>query len=101
MLDYTTLRQDRRKFLALTGLTVKEFKSLLPAFRDAYRCRYESGQTLAGRRRKRRVGGGRHGQLDAVEQKLLFILVYQKAYPCEHAVEARGVSQPHLPRQNA
>lgn len=94
MLDYTTLRQDRRKFLALTGLTVKEFKSLLPAFRDAYRCRYESGKTLAGRRRKRRVGGGRRGQLDAVEQKLLFILVYQKAYPLQVLMgELFGMSQ--------
>ncbi len=44
MLDYTEIKHDRRKFLALTGLTVKEFQSLLPAFSTA-------------------KGGGRRGQL--------------------------------------
>lgn len=83
MLEYTKLKQNRRKFLALTGLTVKEFQALLPSFVEAYRCRYESNKTLAGRKRKRHVGGGRDGRLNTVEQKLLFILVYQKAYPLQ------------------
>lgn len=83
MLKYTVLKRDRRKFLAFTGLTVKEFKSLLPAFSEACRRLYASGKTLAGRRRQRRVGGGRRGQLDTLEQKLLFILVYQKIYPLQ------------------
>ena len=83
MLEYTKLRQNRRKFLALTGLTLKEFQALLPAFVDAYRCTYEGDKTSAGRRRKRGMGGGRTGKLDTAEQKLLFILVYQKAYPLQ------------------
>jgi hypothetical protein len=83
MLDYTKLKRHRRKFLALTGLTPKEFTALLPAFDKAYRCGYESNKTLAGRKRKRQRGGGRAGMLNAVEQKLLFILVYQKAYPLQ------------------
>ena len=83
MLEYTKLRQNRRKFLALTGLTLKEFQALLPSFVDAYRCTYAGDKTSAGRRRKRRVGGGRTGTLDTAEQKLLFILVYQKAYPLQ------------------
>jgi hypothetical protein len=33
--------------------------------------------------RQRHVGGGRKGQLPSPEQKLLFILVYQKAYPLQ------------------
>lgn len=33
--------------------------------------------------RQRAVGGGRKGQLPRPEQKLLFILVYQKAYPLQ------------------
>jgi hypothetical protein len=83
MLEYTKLRQNRRKFLALTGLTPKEFQALLRSFVDAYRCIYEGDKTSVGRRRKRRLGGGRTGKLDTAEQKLLFILVYQKAYPLQ------------------
>lgn len=94
MLEYTVLKRERRKFLAFTGLTVKEFKSLLPPFRAAYCRTYESDKTLAGRRRQRRVGGGRQGQLDRLEQKLLFILVYQKTYPLQVMVgELFGMSQ--------
>jgi hypothetical protein len=83
MLDYTMLKRDRRKFLALTGLTVKEFQSLLPAFSTAYEKRYAGRKTLAGGKRQRRMGGGRCGQLPTMEQKLLFILVYQKTYPLQ------------------
>ena len=83
MLEYTKLAHDRRKFLAFTGLTLREFQALLPAFVEAYRCRYESDKTLAGRKRKRHMGGGRAGKLRRAEQKLLFILVYTKAYPLQ------------------
>ncbi len=83
MLEYTKLARNRRKLLALTGLTLREFQALLPAFVEAYRCRYESDKTLAGRTRKRHLGGGREGNLQRAEQKLLFILVYQKAYPLQ------------------
>jgi hypothetical protein len=83
MLEYRMLKRDRRKFLALTGLTLKEFKSLLPAFTEAYRRKYASNKTLAGKKRKRQVGGGRRAVLATPEQKLLFMLVYQKAYPLQ------------------
>lgn len=94
MLEYTKLKQNRRKFLALTGLTVKEFKALLPAFIDAYREKYEGNKTSARRKRKRQVGGGRTGQLKTAEQKLLFILVHQKTYPLQVVLgELFGLSQ--------
>ena len=94
MLEYTKLKHNRRKFLALTSLTPKEFEALLPLFGEAYRRRYESNKTLAGRKRKRPVGGGRAGMLKTVEQKLLFILVYQKAYPLQVVQgELFGLSQ--------
>src|SRR3989304_702621 len=83
MLEYTELKRDRRKFLALTGLTPKEFKALLPAFDKAHRRQYKNAKTLAGRKRKRQLGGGRVGRLNTIEQKLLFVLVYQKAYPLQ------------------
>ena len=94
MLEYTRSKRNPRKFLALTGLTVKEFKALLPAFSEAYRNKYEGNKTLAKRKRKRQVGGGRKGQLQTAEQKLLFILVHQKTYPLQVVLgELFGLSQ--------
>jgi predicted DNA-binding protein YlxM (UPF0122 family) len=94
MLKYEELRRDKRKFLALTSLTDKEFKDLLPHFAQAYSEVYESDKTLAGKKRKRAVGGGRKSVLDEIEQKLLFILVYQKDYPLQVIMaELFGISQ--------
>ncbi len=83
MLTYTARKRNRRKFLALTGLTPKEFQVLLPAFERAYRRRYPARKTLVGTARQRRAGGGRKSVLDLPEQKLLFALVYLKAYPLQ------------------
>ena len=75
VLTYLHLKQNRRKFLALTGLTPKEFKLLLPVFERAYGRRYPPTKTIAGKARKRKFGGGRKGTLHASDQKLLFALV--------------------------
>jgi hypothetical protein len=83
MLSYAQIKGDRKVFLALTGLTHKEFKYLLPAFKQAYEQSYARGKTLAGTPRQRRIGAGRKGALQAWEQKLLFVLVYVKAYPLQ------------------
>jgi hypothetical protein len=83
MLEYERLKADRRRFLALTGLTPKEFDELHTAFRDAYARMYPAGQTAEGRPRQRRAGGGRPSRLGTTRQKLLFILVYLKTYPLQ------------------
>jgi hypothetical protein len=94
MLQYSKLKRDRRKFLALTGLTLQEFKVLLPAFAKAYAHQYPHDRTLKGRKRRRQCGGGRRGVLDTAEQKLLFILVYQKTYPLQVVMgELFGIGQ--------
>jgi hypothetical protein len=94
MLAFSTLRRERRKFLALTGLTLKEFRALLPAFTEAYRRKYAGHKTQAGKKRKRQAGGGRRGLLPTPEQRLLFILVYLKAYPLQVVMgELFGLSQ--------
>ena len=99
MLTYTKLRRNRRKFLALTGLTPKEFKLLLPAFERAYARRFPPTKTCRGKPRQRKVGGGRTSVLDSVEQKLLFALVYQKTYPLQVLVgEVFGLSQSRVNR---
>jgi hypothetical protein len=95
MISYTELQGDRRKFLALTGLTLSEFQRLLVAFDRSYERLYLPDQTLAGRPRQRFPGGGRRGALHAPEQKLLFLLVYLKAYPVQTLLgELFGLSQP-------
>src|SRR5947209_20387110 len=83
MITYSGLQKDRRRFLALTGLTLKEFQGLLEAFRRSYERLYPPQRTLAGRPRQRAPGGGRPGALHLPEQKLLFLLVYLKAYPLQ------------------
>src|SRR4051794_21170219 len=97
MVTYTELRGDRRKFLALTGLTVPEFQQLLAAFDQCYERLYLPDRTLAGRPRQRFPGAGRKGALHEPEQKLLLLLVYLKAYPLQALLgELFGLSQPSV-----
>jgi hypothetical protein len=94
MITYTRIKGNRRKFLALTGLTPKEFRILLPRFEQAYKQMYPTAQTLGGTLRKRQAGGGRKSVLGSPEQKLLFALVYVKTYPLQALLgEAFGLSQ--------
>jgi DDE superfamily endonuclease/Helix-turn-helix of DDE superfamily endonuclease len=96
-LTYTQLKRKRRKCVALTGLTPKEFSALLPAFTQAYAEQYPAEKTMAGKPRKRQVGGGRKGVLREGEQKLLFMLVHQKTYPLQTLLgEVFEFSQPRV-----
>ena len=90
MLTYAKLKRNRRKFLALTGLTPKEFALLLPAFQRVYTQHAQAHRTV----RQRKCGGGRKSSLDTPEQKLLFVLVYLKTYPLQELVgEVFALSQ--------
>jgi len=94
VLEYKRLKKDRRRLLALTGLTRKEFVALHQAFRTAYATVCPGDKTADGSVRKRQAGGGRKGQLNTTEQKLLFSLVYQKTYPLQALLgEVFGLSQ--------
>src|ERR1700740_2982845 len=94
MMTYTELQGDRRKFLPLTGLTVPEFQQLLAPFDRSYERLFLTDRTLTGRPRQRFPGGGRCGVLHDSEQKLLFLLVYLKAYPLQTLLgEFFGLSQ--------
>jgi len=95
MLTYATLQADRRRLLALTGLTLAEFQRLLAAFSAAYQQAYPAGRTAAGQPRRRHAGGGRMGRLGRAEDQLLFVLVYLKTYPLQAVLgELFGLSQP-------
>jgi Helix-turn-helix of DDE superfamily endonuclease/DDE superfamily endonuclease len=99
MLDYESLKQDERKFAALTGITPSEFQRLLPAFTRAYARAFPSNKTQAGKPRQRRPGAGRKAVLPRPGDKLLFILVYQKAYPLQGLLGSLfDLSQPRVNR---
>jgi len=83
MITYNRLKTQRRRFLALTGLTLVEFEDLLAAFQKAHATIYPSTHTVTGQPRKRLVQAGRRGVLSCIEDKLLFLLVYLKTYPLQ------------------
>src|SRR5437870_1989799 len=95
MLTYNALKDKAREFLAATGLKIEGFARLLPAFESAYHALYPLNQTAEGKTRQRLPGGGTKGTRRTVEDKLLFILVYQKTYPLQtmHGLQF-GLSQP-------
>ena len=94
MLTYPELRTNKRQFLSLSGLTVKEFGWLLPAFQTVYERRYPPDRTQQGKTRQRQLGGGRSSVLASLAQKLLFALVYQKTYPLQSVLASLfGLSQ--------
>ena len=75
-----------RLLRAVTGFSRDEFDRLLPQIAVAY---HEAVARERGNRpRRRRIGGGRKGQLSAMADKLLFILVYGHLYPIQ---EVQGV----------
>jgi len=97
MITYKALQTDRRQFLALTGLTLSEFRRLLTTFPQAYQQLYPANQTAQGQPRQRSVGGGCKGRLEQSEDKLLFLLVYLKTYPLQAVMaELFDLSQPRV-----
>ncbi len=83
MLHYMDLIQKPRRFLALTGYTIDEFRALLSFFRVRFQA-YVSLFTLEGKpRRNRTYSPYQNSSLPTMEDKLLFILNYMKTYPIQ------------------
>jgi len=80
------VQKNARLLRAVTGMSRDEFYRLLPSFALAYD--EAIARARGNRPRRRRVGGGRKGQLPAMADKLLFILVYVHLYPIQ---EVQGV----------
>jgi hypothetical protein len=83
MVTYKTLSTQWRPFLAMTGLTLAEFRDLLPAFETAYEHACPRNRTATGQRRQWWQWGGRPSTLASGADKLLFVLVYLKTYPLQ------------------
>lgn len=78
--------KNSRLLRAVTGFSRDEFHRLLPNFALAFS--EAMAREQGNRQRRRRVGGGRTGQLPAMADKLVFILVYVHLYPIQ---EVQGV----------
>jgi hypothetical protein len=77
---YARFSQKGKPFVALTGLTHKEFKRLLPGFRTCFLKRMKhytlKGKKRGGGQRRRRYVEYSNSPLLTIEDKLMFILVY-------------------------
>jgi hypothetical protein len=95
MLTYAQLKEKPKEFLAATSLYLDEFQRLLPTFNKKLATIHPPGQTKRCQPRQRRAGAGPKEKLRTEEDKLLFILVYQKTYPLQTMLGLQfGLSQP-------
>ena len=96
MLIYTELKNNPVRFLSVTSLAIIEFDSLVPIFADEYEATVSRTHTRAGTVRLRQPGGGQKTRLATIEDKLLFIWMYQKTYPLQTVLGLQfGLSQSH------
>lgn len=83
MLRYLELIQNPRRFLALTGYTVAEFRALFSFFTVRFQA-YVARFTLEGKpRRHRAYSPYKNSTFATMEDMLLFILTYMKTYPIQ------------------
>ena len=85
MIEYSKLKEKPREFLAITSLTDEEFQVLLPTFERCYKILSAAKPKATKKRKQRATGGGRKAKLQTIENKLLFILAYQKTSPLQVA----------------
>ena len=74
---------------------MEEFARILPAFKDKLAALHPLELTKRGKPRQRRAGAGPKEKLRTDEDKLLFILIYQKTYPIQEMLGLQfEISQP-------
>ena len=83
MIKYDQLKEKPKQFLAATGLEVEEFERILPVFKEKLAGLHPPELTKRGKPRQRRAGAGPKEKLRTDEDKLLFILIYEKTYPIQ------------------
>ena len=83
MIKYSELKDKPREFLAVTSLTDEEFQALLPTFEKCYQLSVPLKPKPTKKHQQRASGGGRKSKLSDLNDKLLFILAYQKTAPLQ------------------
>ncbi|NET54120.1 MAG: transposase family protein [Merismopedia sp. SIO2A8] len=79
MLNIERVLKDDRLMRAMTGMHLKAFNALKPAFAQSLEEAPVPRRSKAPRQRTQ--GAGRKPTLSTVEHKLFYILVYFKCYP--------------------
>lgn len=80
-MSYQELKNKPKTLQSLTGLNPQEFVRLLDSFGQAWATHVE--EMVQRATRQRAYGGGRKAELEHLEDKLLFILVYFRLYPTQ------------------
>jgi DDE superfamily endonuclease/Helix-turn-helix of DDE superfamily endonuclease len=80
-MSYQELKNKPKTLRSLTGLNPPEFEALLDKFAEAWNAYVE--ETFQRVTRQRAYGAGRKAELEQLEDKLLFILVYFRLYPTQ------------------
>jgi transposase len=75
LMNIEKILKNRRLCSALIGITPDEFKQLLVLFTNTLL------HIQSSKKRTRKVGGGRNGNIKTPTQKLFYILFYVKCYP--------------------
>ncbi len=78
MLKYIKISKRPRILYRLTGLTIEQFTALCTKLKPLWE--KAEKKRLSQRERKRALGQGRKYKLSAIEDKLLFILVFYRYY---------------------
>ena len=94
MLRYLELIQNPRRFLALTGYTIAEFRALFSFFTLRFQA-YVAHFTLEGKPRQHRTYSAyKNSTFPTMEDMLLFILTYMKTYPLQQTqAQLFGIKQ--------
>jgi len=79
---YDKVKKNATQMLSVTGHTVDEFESLIPAFKHKWD-EYYSHFTLKGKVRQRISYNRKTSKIPLIEDKLLFILSYLKNNPLQ------------------
>ena len=82
-LRYTEVKSKEREFLALTGLTVDEFESLIPEFEKTFQAHMAEWRFDGQPRTKRRYTTYQNSPLPTAEDRLLFVLNFLKGNPLQ------------------
>jgi len=72
--------KDERHLKSFTGISQKQYEVLRPVFEEII-AREKRARAKPASQRKRKAGGGRNSSLPDIDDKLCFILHYQKVYP--------------------
>jgi hypothetical protein len=76
LFSYESAKQDKKTFLSLTSLSIKEFDRLCVAFSTAW-------DEFTQQAERDHSKGGRDYVLETIEDRLFFILFYLKTYPLQ------------------